>query len=173
MISATTPNSKPENWLRGPVAGACARGASAGASVARSLCCHSNTARRAARMPRSDRDHRGQAASSSVCSRGFGRRAWIAGTSGVAAAPGSCRLNFTGAFMTEPYVRPPGVGLLFASLAEIEAAPAAEREAYLRIVEAILADPSCCDMRRENAEDLARESASDARIAGINNDWVS
>jgi hypothetical protein len=100
MIGVTTRGSKPENWLRGPVAGACARGVSAGASVARSLCCHSNTARRviapAMQMPRRDRDRRGQAASSSIYARGFGRRAGIAGTSGVAAAPDSCRLNSWG-----------------------------------------------------------------------------
>ncbi|MEY9744391.1 hypothetical protein ABIF65_003765 [Bradyrhizobium japonicum] len=28
-------------------------------------------------------------------------------------------------------------------------------------------------MRRENDDDLARESALDAKLAGINNDWVS
>ncbi|MBR0879514.1 hypothetical protein JQ608_20480 [Bradyrhizobium liaoningense] len=75
--------------------------------------------------------------------------------------------------MSEPYVRPLGVSLMFASRTEIEAAPAAEREAYLRIVEAILADPASCDMRRENDDDLAREPALDAKLAGINNDWVS
>lgn len=91
----------------------------------------------------------------------------------MAAAPDSCRLIFLGAFMSEPYVRPLGVSLMFASRAEIEAAPAAEREAYYAIVEAFLADPSSCDMRRENGEDLVRESMLEARLAGLNNDWVS
>jgi hypothetical protein len=62
---------------------------------------------------------------------------------------------------------------MFASRAEIEAAPAAEREAYYAIVEAILADPASCGMRRTSAEDFVRESVLDARLAGINNDWCS
>lgn len=74
---------------------------------------------------------------------------------------------------SERYARPPGVGLMFASRAEIEAAPTAERDAYYAIVEAFIADPASCDMRRTSAEDLALESALDARLAGINNDWCS
>ncbi|MCK1577866.1 hypothetical protein [Bradyrhizobium sp. 174] len=75
--------------------------------------------------------------------------------------------------LAEPYVRPLGVSLMFASRAEIEAAPAAEREAYYAIVEAFLADAASCDMRRTSAEDLARETVLDSRLAGINNDWCS
>ncbi len=45
--------------------------------------------------------------------------------------------------------RPPGISLLFASAAEIAAAPAEEREAYLRIVEGLLADPEAAGFQRD------------------------
>lgn len=68
--------------------------------------------------------------------------------------------------------RPPGVALLFASKEAIAAAPAAEREAYYRIVEDICAEPAAFGFRRETAVDLDADSAAD-RSAGFNNDWVS
>lgn len=51
-------------------------------------------------------------------------------------------------------MRPLGVSLMFASAAEIAAAPAEEREAYLRIVNGILTDPEAYGFRLESPTEL-------------------
>ncbi len=71
----------------------------------------------------------------------------------------------------ETYVRPAGLSLLFCSRAEILAAPAAEREAYLRIVDSICAHPEAYGFRHETAADLEDDDAVDRGLAGLNNDW--
>lgn len=73
----------------------------------------------------------------------------------------------------DDYQRPPGLSLLFCSRAEIEAAPAAEREAYYRIVESLVANPEAYGFRDETDADLAADAAVDRRLSGLNNDWVS
>lgn len=69
------------------------------------------------------------------------------------------------------YVRLPGIGLLFASRADIEAAPAEEREAYLRIVDNLVANPEAFGFRHETAADVADDYAVDRALAGLNDDW--
>ncbi|WP_454629645.1 hypothetical protein [Bradyrhizobium cenepequi] len=73
--------------------------------------------------------------------------------------------------MSDGYQPPPGVGLLFASRAEIEAVPPAEREAYYRIVSDLLAHPKEYGFRRETGADLAEDYAVDRALAGLNDDW--
>lgn len=72
-----------------------------------------------------------------------------------------------------PYVPPPGISLLFCSRAEILAAPEIEREAYYRIVDAIVADPGACGFRHETWQDHEADDAFDRRLAGLNDDWGS
>lgn len=67
--------------------------------------------------------------------------------------------------------RPPGVSLLFASRAEILAAPAAERDAYYRIVDALVARPEDFGFRHDTAADLEADAAADRAIHGMNQDW--
>lgn len=67
--------------------------------------------------------------------------------------------------------RPPGLSLLFCSRAEIEAAPAAEREAYLRIVDSFVANPEAYGFRRETAADLEADDAVDRKVAALNDNW--
>lgn len=69
--------------------------------------------------------------------------------------------------------RPPGVSLLFCSAAEIASAPAAEREAYNRIVDRLVADPAAFGFRHETAFDLEADAAADQRISSFNDDWGS
>lgn len=69
--------------------------------------------------------------------------------------------------------RPAGLSLLFHSRAELDAAPAAEREAYYRIVDGIVADPEACGFRFETEADLEAEDAADRRITAMNHEWVS
>ena len=69
-------------------------------------------------------------------------------------------------------VRPPGVSLLFCSQAAIDAAPAAEREAYYAIVDAIVEKPENFGLRLETGDDLSNEFAADRRIAGEEQDWA-
>jgi hypothetical protein len=68
-------------------------------------------------------------------------------------------------------IRPPGVGLLFCSRAEILAAPAEERAAYYAIVEGLVAHPESFGMRRETAADLEKDDAVDRSLAALNDDW--
>jgi hypothetical protein len=68
--------------------------------------------------------------------------------------------------------RPPGTGLLFATSAEIEAAPAAERDAYYAIVRSLLTDPQAYGFRNETPADLAIDDVIEGRVAAVNNDWV-
>jgi hypothetical protein len=75
------------------------------------------------------------------------------------------------AILETEYQRPAGLSLLFCSRAEIDAAPAGEREAYFRIVESICANPGAYGFRYETAMDLAREDAADRAIHGANQDW--
>jgi hypothetical protein len=77
----------------------------------------------------------------------------------------------TAVFPDEQYKRPPGLSLLFCSRAEIEAAPAAEREAYYRIVDGLVSAPEAYGFRRETAADLDADEAVDRRVSALNNDW--
>lgn len=70
-------------------------------------------------------------------------------------------------------IRPAGVGLLFRSRAEIAAAPAAEREAYFRIVDGIVANPEAYGLRRDNAADAQADETIDRKLAAMNRDLVS
>lgn len=79
----------------------------------------------------------------------------------------------TGRVAPAAYTRPPGVSLLFCSRSEIEAASAAEREAYYAIVESLLADPESFGFRRETNIDRQAEFAADRRQASFNGDWGS
>lgn len=67
--------------------------------------------------------------------------------------------------------RLPGLSLLFCSRAEILAAPAEEREAYFRLVDAFLARPEECGFRRETVADLEADDVVDRSIHGMNQDW--
>lgn len=71
------------------------------------------------------------------------------------------------------YPQPPGVSLLFCSRAEIDAAPAAEREAYYCIVGGLMADPESFGFYFETAADRAREDSVENALAGANHDWVA
>lgn len=67
--------------------------------------------------------------------------------------------------------RQSGVALLFAPRAEIEAAPAEEREAYFAIVEGLLANPEAAGFRFETAADRAADDAGDNTFGGLSEDW--
>lgn len=69
------------------------------------------------------------------------------------------------------YQRPPGISLLFASRAEIQAAPAEEREAYYAIVEGLVANPEAFGFRYETAADLDADYTVDRGINAANQDW--
>jgi hypothetical protein len=87
----------------------------------------------------------------------------------MATLPNSPRVSRSIAFAS----RPPGVSLLFCSRAEILAAPAAEREAYYRIVDGLVAAPEAFGFRRDNDADLTADVCADRRIAVLNQDWGS
>lgn len=69
------------------------------------------------------------------------------------------------------YVPPPGISLLFCSSAEIQAAPAEEREAYYRIVENLCSYPEDYGFQYETDADIAKDDAVDVALAGAMNDW--
>ena len=67
--------------------------------------------------------------------------------------------------------RPLGISLLFASRAEILAAPAEECDAYFQIVEALVKRPEDFGFRHETSADLDADDAVDRGLHGMNQDW--